>query len=55
MIWRGLAVAKEMHVGCALDLPLDADAVKRVVLVDREGRYPSHDSITDLRVLLNVI
>ena len=27
----------------------------RAVLVDREGRYPRHDSITDLRVLLNVI
>jgi putative hydrolase of the HAD superfamily len=27
----------------------------RAVLVDREGRYPRHDSITDLRALLNVI
>jgi putative hydrolase of the HAD superfamily len=27
----------------------------RAVLVDREGRYPQHGSITDLRVLLNVI
>jgi putative hydrolase of the HAD superfamily len=27
----------------------------RAVLVDREARYPQHDSITDLRALLNVI
>ena len=25
------------------------------VLVDREGRYPERESITDLRALLNVI
>jgi putative hydrolase of the HAD superfamily len=27
----------------------------QAVLVDRQGRYPRHDSITDLRALLNVI
>jgi putative hydrolase of the HAD superfamily len=27
----------------------------RAVLVDREGRHPEHDSIGDLRALLNVI
>jgi putative hydrolase of the HAD superfamily len=27
----------------------------RAVLVDREGRYPRHDSISGLRALLNVI
>jgi putative hydrolase of the HAD superfamily len=27
----------------------------QAVLVDRQGRYPRHDSITDLRTLLNVI
>ena len=27
----------------------------RAVLVDREGRYPEHDSIADLRALLALI